>query len=215
MRSTSAAAAITSPPASSTASIASRERKAGGDHVLDQQDLLTRAAAVKPRRSSKVPVGRSTKIASTPSARPISWPMMTPPIAGETTISIRARRSRGSVPASAAARRRGARRIHQHARALQVVRAVQARGEDEMALEQRARWRGIRPGLPLRSSHVPGSMRRRRPDRGSGRSCIKLPNGAADALEGTGSSLPIRRRRRAVPGARIHAASDGGLQGFR
>ena len=30
----------------------------------------------KPRRSSKTPVGRSTNIASTPSARPISWPMI-------------------------------------------------------------------------------------------------------------------------------------------
>ena len=51
------------------------------------------------------PVGRSTKIASTPSARPISWPMITPPIAGETTFWICPRSSRGSFCASASASR--------------------------------------------------------------------------------------------------------------
>ena len=49
--------------------------------------------------------GLSTNTASTPSARAISWPTITPPIAGETTIPIRDRISSGIVAASPSARR--------------------------------------------------------------------------------------------------------------
>ena len=94
---------------------------------------LEREAAAQLERCRS---GRSTNIASTPSARPISWPMMIPPIAGETTMSIslaqlarQLLRQRGGQPA-------GAVRVHQHARALQVMRAVAARGEQEMPFEQ-------------------------------------------------------------------------------
>jgi hypothetical protein len=62
-------------------------------------------ASANPRRRWKVPSGRSTNIAGTPSARPISWPMITPPIAGETTAAMRPRRSAGSLATSVRASR--------------------------------------------------------------------------------------------------------------
>src|SRR4051794_4130770 len=103
-RSTSAASAITSAPAARTASIASREES---PVVTTSSTISTRVpgSSEKPRRSSKVPWGRSTNIAGLPSARPISWPMITPPIAGDTTASIRSRTSAGIFAASARASR--------------------------------------------------------------------------------------------------------------
>ena len=47
----------------------------------------------------------------------------------------------------------GARRIHEHAGALQIARAVQARGQNEMTLEQRARAAKFLQDLVLR--HLP------------------------------------------------------------
>ena len=93
----------------------------------------------KPRRSSeRRPSAARRTSPRQPSARAISWPMMIPPIAGETTRSIRAELARGSArpaPRPAARRAPGPSSTRAH---LQVARAVQARGEDEMAFEQRA-----------------------------------------------------------------------------
>ena len=84
-----------------------------------------------------MPCGRSTNIAGLPSARPISWPMITPPIAGETTASICVAKLGREFRGERRGEPLGARRVHQHPRALQVARAAQARGQDEMAFEQR------------------------------------------------------------------------------
>ena len=99
-----------SPPASSRASIrrsSARLRRRARDRS---------ATSVKPRRSVSTPSWRSAKIARTPSARPTSWPMTTPPSAGDSTTvgapdRACARRSRGRAPrraADAAARARTA-----------------------------------------------------------------------------------------------------------
>ena len=94
-------------------------------------------ASLNPRRSSKTPSGRSRNIASTPSARAISCPAITPPIAGETTAEDARLYLGGQLLDQALRKPRAARRIHQHARALQVTRAPETRGKDEMPLEQR------------------------------------------------------------------------------
>ena len=164
----------------------------------------------KPRRSSKTPCGRSTNSASTPSARPISWPMITPPIAGETTMSIRDRSSRGIEAASAPARRDGAHRIHQHPRALQVARAVQARGQDEMALEQRAG--GAEFGQDFLFGHrfsrlcgkagTIGNRRHGFKRSASRRTCLRDAN-----------PLPIRRAQ-APPGAQIQPPARADHRGL-
>ena len=135
-RSTSAASATTSPPAAATASIASRDDR---PVVTTSSTISTRSPGSrrKPRRSSNTPCGRSTNIAGLPSARPISWPMITPPIAGETTASIASRTLGGQLGGERPGQPLGPRRVHQHPRALQVARAAQARREDEMAFEQR------------------------------------------------------------------------------
>jgi hypothetical protein len=103
-RSTRAAAAITSPPASAMAFIASREERPVVTTSSTSSSFCPGSIA-KPRLSSKVPVGRSTKMAGRPSERPTSWPMMTPPIAGETTISILDLISSGRLRARAEAKR--------------------------------------------------------------------------------------------------------------
>ncbi len=92
------------PPAASTARIASRELRPVVT-TSSTRSTFCPGARRKPRRSSNVPVGRSRNIASRPSERPISWPMMTPPIAGETTASMRLRISSGRPEARAWARR--------------------------------------------------------------------------------------------------------------
>ena len=63
--------------------------------------------------------------------------MITPPIAGETTASISLAQLGRDLGGQRPRQPLGARRVHQHPRALQIVRAAQARGQDEMALEQR------------------------------------------------------------------------------
>ena len=91
---------------------------------------------MNPRRSVSVPSCRSANIARTPSARPTSWPMTTPPSAGDrTTVGRRSRDSLGDGPAE----RLGVRRVLQHQRALQVPGAVQPGGQAEVAFEQGAR----------------------------------------------------------------------------
>ena len=55
---------------------------------------------MKPRRSVSTPSCRSANSARTPSARPTSWPMTTPPSAGDsTTVGAESPRSRGDGPA--------------------------------------------------------------------------------------------------------------------
>ena len=91
---------------------------------------------MKPRRSVSAPSCRSAKIARTPSARPTSWPMTTPPSAGEsTTVAPQIAHAIGDR----AAERLGLLRMLQHERALQVAGAVQPRRQAEVAFEQRAR----------------------------------------------------------------------------
>ena len=132
-------------------------RQAGGDDVLDHQHAragLERgsrgAARTRPRAARRTSPAR-------PSARPISWPMITPPIAGETTASIASRTSAGSLAASASASRAARVRVHQHPRALQVARAAQPRREDEMAFEQRLGSAEFRQNLVV--GHASASRR--------------------------------------------------------
>ena len=68
---------------------ASRLERPGGDDVPPPSAPLCRAQAQKPRRRWNTPSGARLRerIASLPKARPTSWPMMIPPIAGETTAS--------------------------------------------------------------------------------------------------------------------------------
>ena len=113
----------------------------------------------KPRRSSNTPCGRSTNIAGRPSARPISWPMITPPIAGETTGSICSRMSEGIFAASACASRSGRTRSISTRRILQVSRAP--RPEDRMKCpSSRASAARNSPGFPRRSSAIARRIRR-------------------------------------------------------
>ena len=92
----------------------------------------------KPRRSSNTPCGRSRNRASLARARPISCPMITPPIAGETTQSIRSRRSLRYALYQRMRQPGRARRVHEQAGALQIMRAMAPRRKPEMPFEQRA-----------------------------------------------------------------------------
>ena len=124
------AARRSAPPASSRASIrrsSARPRRRARDRS---------APSVKPRRSVSAPSCRSAKIARTPSARPTSWPMTTPPSAGDSTT---VGRQRAGAFGDGAAERLGVLRMLQHERALQVAGAVEAGGQTEVAFEQRAR----------------------------------------------------------------------------
>ena len=76
--------------------------QAGGDHILDHQHLVRPVESRSRGAVRRCRSGRSRKIASLPSARPISWPMMMPPIAGrDHHVDLRARISRGIFCASA------------------------------------------------------------------------------------------------------------------
>jgi hypothetical protein len=97
-------------------------RAAGRDDVLDDQHFLTGSSA-KPRRSVSVPSWRSAKIARTPSARPTSWPITMPPIAGDSTAWTPSARTR--LPERRAERFSFA-RVLKHQRTLEVTGAVQS-----------------------------------------------------------------------------------------
>ena len=137
-RSTRAAAAITSPPASSIASIASRDERPVVT-TSSTSSTFWPGSSRKPRRSSNVPVGPLDEH-RLDAQRAAHFVADDHPAhrRRDDDLDLRAQSRAGCVAASAEARRDGARRVHQHPRALQVARAVQPRGEDEMALEQRA-----------------------------------------------------------------------------
>ena len=80
-----------SPPASSRAS----SRRSSARPRRRARDRSRRAT--KPRRSMSAPSCRSAKIARTPSARATSWPMTTPPSAGDSTTVGRSSRVRSAI----------------------------------------------------------------------------------------------------------------------
>ena len=108
---------------------------------------------------------------------------------------------------------RGARRIHQHPRALQVARAVQARGEDEMALEQRAGGAEFGQNFLFGHRLPPGRNGRRRiGKRGPGHQAFQPPQiGARNRLEGPRSPAykAGAERPRGAESSRLRAAHRG------
>ena len=118
---------------------------------------------VNPRRSSilRVSGSRSVNRNGVPRARATSWPMISPPSAGDTT------RPTGSLYDGAQFRRQTAsqvlrgRGMVQHQRALQIVRDCAVRWSGGSGLRGRRRWRGTdrerirlaasqRPTIPLK-----------------------------------------------------------------
>ena len=129
------AAPTTCPPAALATSIVSR---VDPPVVITSSTTSTRSvlSSVKPRRSVSLPSCRSAKMARTPSARPTSCPITTPPSAGDsTTVGPQIAHAVGNR----AAERLGLLRVLQHQRALQIARAVQPGGQTEVTFEQRAR----------------------------------------------------------------------------
>ena len=135
-------------------------RQAGGHDVLDHQHLRAGLEA-KPRRSSNVP------------SRPLEEHRGLAQRAAHFMADDHAahRRRDDDVDCAredrrAACRRapgpavRRARRVHQHARALQIARAAQARRQDEMPFEQRVG--GAEFGEDLSSSVMASQRRNRR-----------------------------------------------------
>ena len=105
--------------------------------VTTSSMTTTRSVSVSmnPRRSVSTPSCRSANSARTPRARPTSWPMTTPPSAGDsTTVGFKSRTALGD----GTTQRFGVRRILQHQRALEIAAAVQSGGQAEVAVEQGA-----------------------------------------------------------------------------
>ena len=106
-----------------------------GHDILDTR-IFSPAAILKPRRKTSLPSSFSTKINRSPSCRATSWPMTSPPIAGETTVT---------APSGFNFRRQRRAEFFDDGhlleceRALKKLPAVQSAAQNEMAFEQRAR----------------------------------------------------------------------------
>ena len=135
LRSTIDAAPTTCPPAAVATWIVSRVEPPVVTHVLDDEHAigLGEHEPAAQHERAVLPFGEDAR--ARPSARPTSWPMTTPPSAGDSTTV--GRRSADAL-GERAAERFGVLRVLQHERALQIAGAVQAGGQAEVAVEQRA-----------------------------------------------------------------------------